>query len=206
MDLIQAKSEALKHKSSKAGGLQTLAKKKEGTRTMHTFNIEADGNTATINRQCTKCKGMGLYKGLAERDCFAVVCHTCRGTGREKVKVDITPFTGRKPASKNVTTVVEVNPGICLGVNKEMGLTDASFGGMSYVEWAQGKPFPPGSENRDFTCPQWWYQNANHKKLPGWEECYDNLGRTFSKCKSFGSKAACWARFDTEQAEEGSDT
>jgi hypothetical protein len=161
------------------------------------MNIETDGNKATINRQCTSCQGTGLYSGLGERDCFAVVCHTCKGTGCETLTVDITPFTGRKAAHPNITRVVKHNPGIALGTNAERGLNKDTFGGMPYSDWFAGKPFPPGHENRDYTCPTWWYQWDSAHNQPDWSECC-HIGGRFADCQDFERKTICWARFDRE--------
>lgn len=35
-----------------------------------------------IECECNACKGTGLYVGMAERDGAAVVCYTCKGTGK----------------------------------------------------------------------------------------------------------------------------
>ena len=34
--------------------------------------------------ECESCKGTGLYVGMAEREGSAVVCHTCKGTGKTR--------------------------------------------------------------------------------------------------------------------------
>jgi hypothetical protein len=67
---------------------------------------------------------------------------------------------------------------------------------MSYEAWLDGKPFPSKSEMRQFTCPCWWYQTADYKKKPAWDEClYVGM---FSQCSHFANKQSCWERWDRE--------
>jgi hypothetical protein len=136
--------------------------------------------------QCGACQGTGLYVGMAERDGTAVVCHTCKGTGKTIIRW--TAFTGRK-RQEGVTHVLEANPGIC--VSTKLG----GIGGMPFDAWQAGLTFPPGSEMRAYTCPRWWYQCADSSKLPEWDSC--GFGR-FTDCKHFDNKVACWARWDAE--------
>lgn len=143
-----------------------------------------------FDEKCPSCKGTGLYVGMGERDGYAVVCHTCNGTGKHHFVHEYDEFEGRVPR-KGVHTVVEVNPGICLGGEKG----ELDFGGMPFEDWDQGKPFPPGSEMREYTCPVWWYQSADYSKKPKWDWC--NFGR-FSACNHFPHKYECWERWDRE--------
>jgi hypothetical protein len=149
-----------------------------------------------IDEKCPDCKGTGLYIGLAERDGSAVVCHKCKGTGCFHYVHEYELFTEREERA-DVKMVVEVNPGICIGAGNDCKLTD--FGGMSYSDWTEGKPFPKGSEMRQFTCPAWWYQLANYSKKPDWKECL--LCGSFSSCRHFPDKAQCWERWDKENEE-----
>jgi hypothetical protein len=110
-------------------------------------------------------------------------------------------FTGRKLRT-DVSRVVRVNPGIILGVGATKRgeiLTRESFGGLNYEDWFNGKPFVPGTEDRAHTCPAWFYQSADYDKRPKWDEC--GVCGTFSDCKEFKNKAACWARWDKEYKE-----
>ena len=150
-----------------------------------------------FDEQCQSCSGTGLYKGMGERDGAAVVCHTCKGTGCHHFKHAYDEFTGRKPRP-GIRRVYEVNPGICIGAGN--GHTLEQFGGVPHEDWDAGKPFPAGSENREFTCPAWWYQSADYKKKPDWDECNTSLGASFSRCPHFGNKAQCWERWDREIA------
>jgi hypothetical protein len=95
---------------------------------------------------------------------------------------------------KDVERVYEANPGI--GIGKGSGKYKLSdFGGISYKNWKEGVPFIK-AENRNFTCPAWWYQSANYKLKPKWSECL--LIGSFSKCVNFKNKAKCWERWDEE--------
>jgi hypothetical protein len=144
-----------------------------------------------FDEKCQACNGTGLYKGAAERDGFAVVCHKCGGTGRYHFVHAYEEFAERTERA-DIHTIVEVNPGICLGSNLD-------FGGMSYQDWKDGKPFPPKSEMRKYVCPAWWYQVADYDKKPKWNECLE-CGM-FSHCKHFDQKIKCWERWDKEQEE-----
>jgi len=153
--------------------------------------------------ECESCKGTGLYVGMAEREGSAVVCHTCKGTGKTHRKITYRDFEGRKK-EPGVQRVVQANPGIVVGRGKtqdgkrEYELSD--FGGMPYSQWLEGVPFPKGSEMRKFTCPCWWYQSADYKKKPKWDWCSNNLGRSFFNCTRFDKKDQCWNRWDVENA------
>ena len=145
-----------------------------------------------FDEECKSCKGTGLYIGMAECCGAAVVCHACKGTGCHHVKIEYDDFIGRKSRS-GVKRVFEVNPGI--KIVEGSGVTLSDFGGMPYSNWDEGKPFPPKSENRKYTCPTWWYQSADYNKKPDWDEC--GWG-SFSSCRYFPSKLNCWIRWDRE--------
>ena len=145
----------------------------------------------SIECECEACDGTGLYVGFGEGKGVAVECKSCDGTGKSFVKYK--PFEGRKKR-EGITRVIQCNPG--WKVSADMRET----GGLPYEEWAEGKPFPLGSEMREFVCPAWWYQSADYKKKPEWEQCDRMLGRVFSDCELFGKKDGCWARFDIEQS------
>lgn len=151
-------------------------------------------NKIELEEQCSRCHGTGLYVGMAEKDGFAVVCYQCKGTGKYKFVHVYEEFTGRKDR-EGIETVIECNPGIVVG--KKDGL---DFGGIPYEQWKQHGLFPPKSEMRQYTCPAWWYQNTNYKLKPNWKECL--LGGTFSSCKNFPDKAACWNKWDKEFGRE----
>ncbi len=147
-----------------------------------------------IDEICPACRGTGLYVGLAERDGFAVVCSKCKGTGRYHFEHEYEEFKQRIPR-KGIKRVLETNPGIVAGTGRE-GLTLESFGGLPWKDWNDGKPFPSGSEMRDYTCPAWWAQ-ATDGRGPHWEEC-TLPGMHFSECPHFVTKGQCWKRLDSE--------
>lgn len=146
-----------------------------------------------IKHECSSRGGTGLYVGMAEGDGAAVVCVRCKGKGwRESV---FRGFAGRKN-KPGVRRVFEVNPGIGLGEGNGVKLSD--FGGMPLADWLAGKPFGVGTENRAYTCPQWWAQCTGGSRSD-WSECRSSLGRAFSRCEHFDDKAACWKRWDRER-------
>ena len=149
--------------------------------------------TFKVKEECQSCNGTGVYKGMAERDGFGVVCYTCKGTGCHVFEHTYEDFTERKPAS-GVKHVIQTNPGIVVGTGNSYKFTD--FGGISYKDWNEGIPFPQGSEMRQFTCPAWWYQCTDYKLKPDWDSCL-RFG-SFSDCKNFKKKDECWDRFDKE--------
>ena len=151
--------------------------------------------TIEHDEKCQSCDGTGLYVGMAERGGAAVECHTCKGTGCHKFSYQYEDFTGREDRP-GVVRVYKTNPGICIGTGNGHRLED--FGGMPLEDWKAGHPFGPGTENRNFTCPCWWYQRADYKLKPDWEECNRSLGRSFSDCPHYANKAECWKRWDRE--------
>ena len=150
-------------------------------------------NTFEYDCMCESCNGSGLYIGMAEKDGAAIVCHSCKGEGHKHVVIRYRSPETRK-RNMHAKRVYAANPGI--GMGEGNGYTLEDFGGMPYQDWLDGKPFPKESENRKHTCPVWWYQCADYKKKPDWETC--SLGVSFSRCKHFDNKAACWARWDKE--------
>lgn len=148
-----------------------------------------------LKHKCKSCGATGLYSGMGEDKACAVVCHTCKGTGCQKFTYEYEDFDG-KQINPTIQWVYETNPGIRVGVGGGYDFKD--FGGISYDEWAPSGMFPPQCENRRFTCPAWWYQSADYKRKPDWDECDTSLGGTFSGCEHFSNKRECWARFDRE--------
>jgi hypothetical protein len=146
-----------------------------------------------FDEKCRACGGTGLYAGRGEAAGAAIVCYVCKGTGRHRFRHEYEEFTGRLKRP-GVTRVYETNPGIRVGEGKGFRLED--FGGLPLEDWEAGLPFGPGTENRRFTCPCWWYQTADYKLKPAWSEC-GTLG-SFSQCPYFGRKSECWERWDRE--------
>jgi hypothetical protein len=163
---------------------------------MSTILERAPEREEVFDAECRSCGGTGLYVGMAERSGAAVVCHTCKGTARERIVLRFRPFTGRH-SRPGVVRVYASNPGIVIGASIATRLED--FGGLAYADWQAGIPFVLGTEDRAHTCPAWFYQSADSTKRPEWDECMESLGRRFSECPHFPTKDACWRRFDAEQ-------
>jgi hypothetical protein len=138
--------------------------------------------------QCPSCRGTGLYQGFAEGPGVAVVCHRCKGTGEGSIRVEWTPFRGRL-RREGVERVVRVNV--------DGAMDDPRCGGMAYQDWLDGKPFPPGSENRLGSCPAWWCQ-ATGLPQPSWPECV-MAGESFYRCGEYPNRERCWERFDKDR-------
>ena len=138
--------------------------------------------------ECPSCHGTGIYEGMAERDGLGIECHTCKGTG--KSHVSYTPFTSKKKCD-TITHVIKRNIGYCLPpeLTKKYNI--------KYEDWYNGKQLP-STEDRERSCPCWWYQSADSSKKPTWEECFASLGYSFSKCPHFCNKESCWKRWDKE--------
>ena len=142
-----------------------------------------------FDQKCKSCKGTGVYIGMGEVGGAGVVCHTCHGSGCHHVKIEYEDFEERLIIPE-FERVHECNPGIKINA-------DPQFGGMSYQDWLDDKPFPPKSENRQYTCPAWWYQTANYDLMPEWKEC--GYG-AFYICEHFADKDKCWERWDRENS------
>jgi hypothetical protein len=149
-----------------------------------------------IDEECRSCSGTGLYIGIAERDGAAIVCSQCGGSGCFHFVHEYAEFIGRLAHTKKIKRVYQVNPGVVIGEGGGLKLED--FGGMPASDWTKGDPFLIGSEDRNHTCPRWWYQSADYKIMPQWEECFQSLGVSFSRCSYFQTKGQCWKRWDDE--------
>ena len=152
--------------------------------------------TFEVLEECKACKGTGLYVGLGERSGAAIVCGKCKGTGAFKFIYYYKKFQKKQNPPKDVKRVFQTNPGIVVGEGNGIKLSD--FGGMPLSDWLKGKEFKQGMENRKYTCPAWWYQSADYKKKPDWDECLSSWGRSFCDCEYFNKKEKCWAKFDEE--------
>lgn len=142
-------------------------------------------------QQCDSCQGTGLYVGFS-RGGAAVVCTTCKGTGKQRNSVAYQEFTGRKK-KEGVTRVYASSCGICLH-------PEVVPGGVSLDQWEEVPPSVKehGTEIREHTCPAWYYQTVDDAQQPKWKECERSWGRRFSQCEHFGEKDKCWKRFDRE--------
>ena len=143
--------------------------------------------------KCQTCKGTGVYVGMAERDGSAIVCNRCNGAGWAHVVIEYEDPPEQRIVKEGVRRVYKVNPGIYIGEGEGFNLED--FGGMAYTDWLNGEPFPPKSEMRKYTCPNWWWQLEGKGDRPDW--CpVGQLGRSFTECKCYGDKATCWDMWD----------
>lgn len=150
-----------------------------------------------ISAECPACGGTGLYAGMAERDGAAVVCYRCGGTGCKTITY--TPFTERK-RKVGIKRVYEWSNGIGIGEDASRGISLEDFGGMPYKDWADGKPFELGMEDRKHVCPAWHVGSTSY--TPGCDEKCLRLSMRFSDCQKFGSKHECWKEYD--KAKKGS--
>lgn len=110
--------------------------------------------------ECVACGGDGLYVGMCERDGAAVICHRCKGTGRQHVKHEYTAFTKRK-TNPEIQRVYNAAGGYCISA-KDVTTEDSktengrtihfSRAGVSYEEWLEGvKPSPKGNNSPNQT-------------------------------------------------------
>ena len=154
-------------------------------------------NVFETDYECKACHGTGLYMGMAEKNGAAVVCCTCKGTGKAHFKFEYEVFTIRKQRT-DVQRVYRTNPGIFVdGVGSVPG-------GVTISEWEHDSDSVnvPGAEMRLFTCPAWWYQTADYRLKPSWDDTERCCawGGTFTSCKFFSMKAGCWDKWDREHA------
>jgi len=147
-----------------------------------------------VDAECNACDGTGLYVGLAERDGAAIVCQRCKGTGKEHILIQYKPFVKRKKRS-GIVRVFDVNTGYVIGNGPNCKLED--FGGMPVEEWEQGKPFPLGSEGRDYICPKRYVQSTG--KSFDYEKCSHSVGKRFEDCKFYVDKKECWRDYDKQK-------
>jgi hypothetical protein len=169
----------------------------EKTKDQGVTKMNGEQKKIEFDEICRECSGTGVFVGMCERDGAAVVCHNCQGTGKFHFVHTYQEFDTRADRM-DVKRVFEVNPGVMIGTANSVkgnGISLQDFGGITYGEWRAGKGFPPGSENRRFTCPAWWYQSAGYEKKPKWNECCFG---SFSLCSMFTRRGDCWKRWDKE--------
>lgn len=150
--------------------------------------------------ECPSCDGTGLYQGMAERDGAAVVCTSCRGTGKKHIVHEYTAFTERRDR-KNVKRVYSNSGGYVI-TDKDITTDEGriirfSEAGCSYEEWKTGAEPKP---IRDLHCPLQHYQQGSEKG--GWLKgdtgpCHQLLqwGEYISKCAD-RNREECWAKHD----------
>lgn len=155
-----------------------------------------------IEIQCSSCTGTGLYVGRTERDGAAVVCHTCKGTGKSKFVGTFPKFKGRI-VRKDVKRVFSSAGGYVISVGDVMiedgRVIQFSTSGVDYREWLKGgkpKPLEP------LHCPCQHtgqsIRDLNHPAHKLWEERCSGanlLGASISTCKLRPDKKTCWKRY-----------
>lgn len=151
-----------------------------------------------INIECTSCGATGIYNGMGEGQGTGVVCHTCKGTGKDTFIY--TPFTKQKTRD-DIERVYLNGYGYKLGrgeVKFDGGpVIDMEKEGISYREFLQGKM--PG-HIKELACPMLADQGACHN-IDGFVDKCHHLGLSWgvriNKCLYYAHKAACWRRFDS---------
>lgn len=149
---------------------------------------------------CTKCKGTGLYKGIAEQGASAVICMRCNGTGKEHIHEEYERFVERKQRD-DVKRVYKTAGGF--GITDENTKTDSgdiipfSEYGCSYNEWKRGIEPKPITK---LHCPMMHFgqgtEDGNFIRINICEKvnkCF--VGTYFPKCAET-NRAECWKKYD----------
>jgi hypothetical protein len=154
--------------------------------------------------KCKSCNGTGVYVGMAERDGAAVVCHSCKGTGKQHYVFEYEEFTGIQKRD-DVSRVYKQSYGFVIApreLNFEgIGTINMAYEGVSYEDFINGK-MP--EHTKQMVCPLLADQGACHK-IPGFIDKCDELngkpllGCLISDCKNQINKLDCWERFNKGQ-------
>jgi len=151
--------------------------------------------------QCGSCGGTGLYIGMAERDGAAVVCRSCDGTGKVKIREVFNEFTGRRRRN-GVQRVYKTAGGYGIttkDITTQEGKTiHFSRYGVDYRDWLIGEEPRPIEElhcpyqhtNQDLQCHDvnGLYKNRCSKALIG----------LITDCKHYKNKAECWRIYNCD--------
>lgn len=158
-----------------------------------------------LNIRCKSCSGTGVYVGLAERDGAAVVCHICKGTGKQKYVFSYEPFTARMERD-DVKRVYKDSYGYCIAPRKidfdKIGEVDLSKEGVSYEEFFNENKMP--KHIRKIGCPMVCDQGTCHDLKTFTKECNKiglGYGSTLKECKNYHNRSECWMRFDSAEKE-----
>lgn len=158
----------------------------------------------TIIIECPSCNGTGLYKGMAERDKCAVVCHNCKGSG--KTEYSYNDFTGRK-VREDIDRVFEDSCGY-VHSSKNVTCEDDKIikfeeGGCTYKEWLNGAEPKPV---KDLYCPYIWdNRGMGNEPCSRCKEGIKGFGR-ISNCTFYSDKAKCWEEYEKKlEAENASE-
>lgn len=170
-------------------------------------NVHIYDEALELDVECRDCGATGLYMGLGERNGCAVVCHTCKGTGCEHIKLEFTKFKKRKKRT-DVKRVFEHGAGFVHSaedVTLEGQTIRFSEGGATYEEWLAGAELKPV---KDLYCPFLWSGQALQLPDEDKNNLYKDrcskkvaLGHSITQCGFWGEKAHCWEQY--EESEDG---
>ena len=146
-----------------------------------------------IDIKCQSCNGTGLYVGMAERDGSAVICSTCKGTGKFHHKFSYEEFT-EKNKRDDVKRVFKTSCGFMHTPNDAMvegKLIEFSKSGVSYKDWLKGdEPLPV----KTLYCPKMWTgQKWNSESC----EKHCRLGTLINHCPNRENMSQCWKEYST---------
>ena len=151
-----------------------------------------------VDIKCQSCGGTGLYVGLDERDGAAVVCYTCKGTGKQHHKFTYEEFTERV-VRDDVRRVFKTTCGYVHSADDVVADAETilfSTAGVSYERWLLGnEPMPL----KTLYCPKMW----THQKWDS-ESCkkHCRAGSSINHCPNKCNMAQCWEEYEN-RAEKG---
>jgi RecJ-like exonuclease len=162
------------------------------------FEETEDHYIVNIERACGACGGTGIYVGMGEREGAAVVCSSCKGTGKVTLHQKHPKFKVRV-RRKDVERVFQTGCGYIISAKdvKVEGKPTVRFSqaGASYEDWLNGATPKP---IEDLHCP---YMHTNQNMQMSDHEAHDlyldrcsggNLGSLIADCKLNHDKAKCW--------------
>lgn len=155
--------------------------------------------TFEVDIKCKSCDGTGLCVGIAERDGAAVVCTTCKGTGKFHHKFTYEEFTERAKRS-DVRRVFKTSCGFIhsaddVVVDGETIPFDTA--GVSYERWLTGnEPIPL----KTLYCPKMWTGQRWDSETCKKHCC---CGTSINHCPNRANMAQCWDEYETTQPPSG---
>jgi hypothetical protein len=151
--------------------------------------------TFEVDIECKSCGGTGLYVGLAERDGAAMVCSTCKGTGKYHHKFTYKEFKERTKR-KDVRRVFKTSCGfVHTPDDTEVDGKTIKFSqsGVSYEKWLNGgEPLPL----KTLYCPKMWTGQKWDSKTCT-EHCL--VGDSINHCPYRENMAACWDEYENSK-------
>ncbi len=148
-----------------------------------------------VDIKCQSCNGTGLYVGMAERDGAAVVCYTCKGTGKYHHKFTYEEFSGRVKCD-GVTRVYKTTCGFVHtpeDVEVDGKMIEFSKAGVSYGDWLTGcAPLPV----KTLYCPKMWTGQRWDS-----EACKKHclVGCSINHCPNRKNMPECWEEYETSE-------